>query len=427
MEKLLIRSVRILDPTSGFDGIGDILTEGGKIARVGQNLSCPPNACEISGSGLVAAPGLVDMHVHLRDPGQTEKEDILSGGRAAAAGGVTSLLCMPNTWPAADSPEVIRYIKEKAEHAAARVYPAAAVSKGLRGREPCDWRALKEAGAVALSDDGRPVESSAVMAAAMMAASELSLTVCAHCEDLSLSMGGKMNEGAVSAELGVKGVPAAAEDCGTAREIALAAAYDVPVHICHVSTKNSVAMIRDAKRRGVSVTAETGPHYFSLTELELLSRDADYRMSPPLRTEEDRIAVIEGLSDGTIDAIATDHAPHTPQEKSDFLAAPNGTVGMETSLAAGITYLVKPGFLTLAELVRLMTCSPAQILHLHAGTLHPGAPADLALFQPDEEWLVDPTLLHGKSRNAAFKGRTLTGRVHLTVCGGRVVFRAASD
>lgn len=422
MEKLLIRSARIIDPASGFDDIGDILTEGGKIARVGGNLPCPQGVREISGSGLVAAPGLVDMHVHLRDPGQTEKEDILSGGRAAAAGGVTSLLCMPNTSPAADSPEVIRYIKEKAEHAAARVYPAAAVSKGLRGREPCDWRALKEAGAVALSDDGRPVESSAIMAAAMKAAPELGLTVCAHCEDLSLSMGGKMNEGVVSAELGVKGVPAAAEDCGTAREIALAAAYGVPVHICHVSTKNSVAMVRDEKRRGVRVTAETAPHYFALTERELSARDADYRMSPPLRTEEDRLAVIEGLRDGTIDAIATDHAPHTPREKADFLAALNGAVGMETSLAAGITYLVKPGYLTLPQLLRLMTCAPAEILRLPAGTLREGANADFILFDPEERWVVDPAKLHGKSRNTVFKGKELIGCVKLTICRGSVVF-----
>ena len=427
MEKLLIRSARILDPASGFDAVGDILTEGGKIAQVGQNLPCPPDAREISGVGLVAAPGLVDMHVHLRDPGQTEKEDILSGCRAAAAGGVTSLLCMPNTSPAADSPEVIRYIKEKAEHAAARVYPAAAVSKGLRGHEPCDWRALKEAGAVALSDDGRPVESSAIMAAALKAAPGLGLAVCAHCEDLSLSAGGKMNEGAVSAELGVKGVPAAAEDCGTAREISLASAYGVPVHICHVSTKNSVVMVRDAKRRGVRVTAETAPHYFALTERELLSRDADYRMSPPLRTEEDRLAVIKGLCDGTIDAIATDHAPHTPREKTDFLAAPNGVVGMETSLAAGITSLVKPGYLTLPQILRLMTCAPAGILRLPAGTLREGANADFILFDPEEKWTVDPARLHGKSRNAVFKGRELTGRVKLTVCRGSVVFDGRNE
>ena len=422
MEKLFIRSARIVDPVSGTDAVGDILTADGKIAEIGCGLPCPPGAREISGSGLVAAPGLVDMHVHLRDPGQTKKEDIFSGCRAAAAGGVTSLLCMPNTSPAADSPEIIRYIVQKAERADARVYPAAAVSRGLRGAEPCNWRALREAGAVALSDDGRPVADSALMAAAMKAAPQLGLAVCAHCEDLSLSAGGKMNEGAVSAALGVKGVPAAAEDCGAAREIALAAAYGVPVHICHVSTKNSVAMIRGAKRRGVRVTAETAPHYFALTERELTARDADFRMSPPLRTEEDRLAVIEGLRDGTIDAIATDHAPHTLEEKADFFAAPNGVVGMETSLAAGITFLVKPGILTLPQLLRLMTCSPAGILHVPAGTLREGGNADLIMFDPQEQWTVDPAKLHGKSRNAVFKGKELTGRVKLTVCRGAVVY-----
>lgn len=424
MNRLLIRSAHIFGTASGTDFVGDLLAEDGKIVSVG---GCAPSsgAKVIDAHGLCAAPGLVDMHVHLRDPGQTQKEDILSGCRAAAAGGVTSLLCMPNTVPPADSPETVAYIREKAKSADARVYAAGSISQGLLGKEASDWRALKEAGAAALSDDGRPVLSSALMAAAMKAAPGLGLTVCAHCEDLSLTADGKLNEGAVSAALGVKGVPAAAEDCGTAREIALAAAYGVPVHICHVSTKNSVAMVRDAKQRGVPITAETCPHYFSLTEKELLSRDSDFRMSPPLRTEEDRLAVIEGLRDGTLDAIATDHAPHTPQEKADFLTAPNGAVGMETSFAAGMTYLVEPGYLTLPQLLRLMSLSPAKILHLPAGTLQPGGNADFFLFDPDETWEVIPEKLHGKSRNAVFKGKKLTGRVRLTVCRGKIVYRCA--
>ena len=233
-----------------------------------------------------------------------------------------------------------------------------------------------------------------------------------------------MNEGRVSRELGVPGVPAAAEDCGTAREIALAAAYGVPVHICHVSTATSVALIRDARRRGVPVTGETAPHYFSLTDEELRARDADLRMSPPLRTENDRRAVVEALRDGTLQAIATDHAPHTPAEKAVFEKAPNGAVGMETSLAAGITWLVRPGFLTLYQLIRLMSTSPARMLGLHAGTLASGAPADVVVFDPEESWKVDPDALHGKSRNAVFKGKTLTGRVKATICRGRFVFRA---
>lgn len=424
MNRLLIRSARIFASASESDFVGDLLAENGKIVSVG-GCAPVPGAEVIDAHGLCAAPGLVDMHVHLRDPGQTQKEDILSGCRAAAADGVTSLLCMPNTVPPADSPETVAYIREKAKNADARVYSAGSISKGLLGKEASDWRALKEAGAIALSDDGRPVLSSALMAAAMKAAPGLGLTVCAHCEDLSLAAGGKLNEGAVSAALDVKGVPSAAEDCGTAREIALAAAYGVPIHICHVSTKNSVAMVRDAKQRGVPVTAETCPHYFSLTEKELLSRDADFRMSPPLRTEEDRLAVIEGLRDGTLDAIATDHAPHTPQEKADFLTAPNGAVGMETSFAAGMTYLVKPGYLTLPQLLRLMSLSPAKILHLPAGTLQPGENADFFLFEPEETWEVIPEKLHGKSRNAVFKGQRLTGRVRLTVCRGKIVYRCA--
>ena len=278
------------------------------------------------------------------------------------------------------------------------------------------------AGAAALSDDGRPVINSLLMSKAMQKANELNMPVLSHCEDLFLSEGGKMNEGKVSEKLNVKGVPAAAEDCGTAREIALSAAYDVPVHICHVSTKTSVALIRDAKRRGVKVTAETDPHYFSLTEDELLKRDADYRMSPPLRTEDDRIAVIKGIKDGTIDAIATDHAPHTPKEKSDFLSSPNGSVGMETSLAAGITYLVNENYSTLNRLIELMSCTPARLLNINAGTISEGAPADLVLFSTDEKWIVDINKLHGKSKNALFKGKELSGKVKLTICGGKIVF-----
>ena len=421
MNRLLIRGARLLDPSNATDEIGDILVTDGVFAAVGGEIPCT-DAEAIDAQGLVAAPGLVDMHVHLRDPGFTEKEDILTGCYAAAAGGVTSLLCMPNTEPTVDTPETVRYILDKAQSADARVYVAAAITKGLKSEELNDLASLKSAGAVAMSDDGRPVVNTLLMARALRLAAELDMRVVSHCEDLFLSQGGKLNEGAVSERLGVKGVPAAAEDCGTAREISLAAAYGVPVHICHVSTKTSVALVRDAKRRGVRVTAETAPHYFALTENALLSRDADYRMSPPLRTEEDRLAVIEGLRDGTIDAIATDHAPHTPAEKSDFLSAPNGSIGMETSLAAGITYLVNGGLLTLTELLRLMSAAPAALLGIPAGSLAAGAPADLVLFDLGERWMVDPDRLHGKSRNAVFKGRELTGKVKKTICRGKIVF-----
>lgn len=420
MNDVLIKGATVVSPADGLNGALDILIRDGKIAAVGADLTADGEV--IDAAGLYAIPGLVDMHVHLRDPGQTAKEDILTGCRAAAAGGVTSLLAMPNTNPTTDSPETVRYILDKAKDADARVYVAASITKGLKSEEPTDLAALKAAGALGLSDDGRPVENTKYLSDAMKQAPALGMTVVAHCEDLFLADGGKINEGAVSRALGVKGIPAAAEDCGTAREIALAAAEDVPVHICHVSTRTSVALVRDAKRRGVKVTAETAPHYFSLTEQELLKRDADYRMNPPLRTEADVRAIIEGLADGTLDCIATDHAPHTPQEKADFEKAPNGSIGMETSLAVGVTYLVKTGILPFETLVEKMSVNPAKLLGIPAGTLAVGAPADIALVDLQEEWTVDPERLHGKSKNTPFKGKTLTGRVRRTLLGGKTVF-----
>lgn len=424
MGTLLIQNARVIDPSQNLNQTMDILTENGKIKAVGSSLTAEAEEI-MDASGLVAAPGLVDMHVHLRDPGFTHKEDILTGCAAAAAGGVTSLLAMPNTNPTADTPEIVRYILEKAESAPARVYVAGSISKGLRGEEASDWKALREAGAIALSDDGRPVLTARMMAEAMQAAPGLSLKIVAHCEDLSLAEGGILNEGEISWELGVPGIPAAAEDVGTAREIALAAAYGVPVHICHVSTKTSAALIRDAKRRGVPVTGETAPHYLLLTDEELLKQDADYRMNPPLRTEEDRHAMLEALCDGTLDAIATDHAPHSPEEKADFRKAPNGSVGMETSFAASYTALVKTGLLTLSGLINKMSTSPARILGIPAGTLAEGANADLVLIDEQAEWTVDPGRLHGKSKNTPFKGMTLTGKVMTTICRGKIVYRAS--
>ncbi len=419
MNKLLIRNVRILDPVNAVDETGDIFIRNGSFA--------PPERPDndtlvIDGSGLTAAPGLIDLHVHLRDPGQTEKEDILSGCRAAAAGGVTQLLAMPNTKPAVDSPETVRYILAKAENADAKVHVVGAITKGLGGHEATDIQALYDAGISALSDDGVPVLDTSIMVAAMKTAArpDIDIPVTAHCEDPYLA-GGKVNEGAVSEALGVKGMPCAAEDAGTARELALAESYGLPVHICHVSTAVSAAMIRAAKQRGVRVTAETAPHYLMLTEEALLKRDADYRMNPPLRTEHDRQAMIEALRDGTIDAVATDHAPHTPAEKSDFVQAPNGSVGMETSFAAAYTVLVKGGILSESELIEKMSVNPARILKTYGGTLSIGTPADLMLYR-EEEWTVDPEKLHGKSKNTPFKGMTLAAKVKLTVYHGRVVF-----
>ena len=419
--KTVIKNATVVSPADGLNGVCDILIEDGKIAAVGNDLTAER---VIDASGLTAVPGLVDMHVHLRDPGQTAKEDILTGCRAAAAGGVTSLLAMPNTNPTTDSPETVRCILDKAKNADARVYVAASVTKGLKSEEPTDLDALKAAGAVGLSDDGRPVVNTAYLRNAMNRAPKLGMTVVAHCEDLFLADGGKINEGEISAQLGVKGIPAAAEDCGTAREIALAAADNVPIHICHVSTATSVELIRDAKRRGVQVTAETAPHYFSLTEKELLKRDADYRMNPPLRTERDVQAITEGLLDGTLDAVATDHAPHTVEEKSDFVKAPNGSIGMETSFGVSYTYLVKTGLMTLSQLVEKMSLNPAKILGIPAGTLAVGANADIALIDTNEEWTVDVEKLHGKSKNTPFKGMTLTGKVKMTILGGKAVFES---
>ena len=422
MTKLLIKNARIIDPSNNFDREGDIFIDNGKISEIGKNLDVLDSEI-IDGDGLIAAPGLVDMHVHLRDPGFTYKEDIESGCRAAAAGGVTTVAAMPNTDPVIDSDEMVEYIIDASKNAKARVLPVAAVTAGQEGISLNDFDSLKKAGAVAFSDDGRPVSTAALMKSAMEKAQSIGLPVLAHCEDLSLSDGGLMNEGKVSESLGVKGIPNAAEDVGTAREIAIAASTDTSVHICHVSTAVSVDIIRTAKEEGVKVTAETCPHYFSFSDEELLKRDADYRMNPPLRTDCDQRAIVRGLVDGTIDVIATDHAPHTKEEKADFLNAPSGVSGLETSLAAGITYLVNKGCISMFMLLYKMSTVPARILGIDAGTLGIGSPADVVLFDPKEKWVVDPEKMHGKSNNTPFKGVELTGKVKYTICGGQIVYK----
>ncbi len=416
---LLLQNVRLIDPSQGVDCVQDLLLEDGKVSQIGEHLSADGMEV-VDGTGLVAAPGLVDMHVHLRDPGLTYKEDVFTGCRAAAAGGVTSLLAMPNTKPAMDTPETVRDLLERAKTADAAVYTAACITKGLQGEELTDLVGLRQAGAIALSDDGRPVINTRRLLEALEQAPALGMVITAHCEDLYLASGGLMHEGEVSRRLGVPGIPSAAEDCGTAREIAAAASVGAPIHICHVSTKGSVDLIRDAKARGVKVTAETCPHYLLLTDRALESRDADYRMNPPLRTEEDRLALIEGLKDGTLDAISTDHAPHSPEEKADFCKAPNGSIGMETSLAATLTAL--DGQLSLSEILAKMSWNPARILHIPAGTLAVGSPADVVLFDPEQRWTVDENALHGKSKNTPFKGMELKGKVAMTIFRGRVVY-----
>lgn len=420
--KLLIKRARLVDPSQGLNEVGDLFLENGTIREWGEDLfSLVSEADEVlDAQGLCAIPGLVDMHVHLRDPGFPQKEDVYSACRAAAAGGVTSLLAMPNTKPPMDDPNLVRDLLRRAKTADAQVFTAACVTKGLEGESLTNIAALKRAGAIALSDDGKPVKNTACLLEALRQGQEQGMLVTAHCEDLYLAEGGIMHLGTVSRQLGVKGIPAAAEDCGTAREIAAAASIDAPVHICHVSTRGSVALIRDAKARGVRVTAETCPHYLLLTQEALRSRDADYRMNPPLREEEDRISLIEGLRDGTIDAISTDHAPHTPGEKSDFLHAPNGSIGMETSLAASLTAL--EGVLSFSQVVEKMSVCPARLLGIPGGTLRPGSPADVALVDPERIWTVDENALHGKSKNTPFKGMRLKGKVVTTIFHGRKVY-----
>lgn len=423
MTELLFKNARVIDPAQNLDRVCDLLVTDGKVAMIGKNIVCK-TALKTDASGLILAPGLVDIHTHLRDPGFTEKEDILTGCAAAAAGGVTTLCAMPNTKPACDSAETIAYILEKAKHAKARVLPVAAITKGLAGIELTDMKALAAAGACAFSDDGVPVATAKQMAEALTIAAELNLPVLAHTEDRSLSAGGIMNAGALADALHADGIPNAAEDVGTAREIALlmSAPEHARLHICHVSTAGSAALIADAKQRGLSITAETCPHYFIFNEEKLKAKDADYRMNPPLRSEADRKAILHAVLDGTIDAIVTDHAPHTPAEKSDFYKAPNGVVGMETSFSASYTTLVRSGVMSISDLIRKMSLVPAQILGIDAGTLKIGARADLILIDERESWVVDPKQLHGKSENCVFKNCRLHSKVRMTVLNGEIVY-----
>lgn len=417
---MLIKNARVLDPAAGVDRVQDILIRGSRIAAVGQSLQDPGD--ELDASGLVACPGLIDMHVHLRDPGFTHKEDISSGCAAAAAGGFTAVACMPNTNPVTDSPEVLCYILESAQSAACKVYPVAAITAGMGGVALTNFAALKAAGAVALSDDGRPVESAELMARALTLAQQAGLPVISHCEDLKMIDGGMMHLGKVSAEIGVKGMDRRSEDSITLRECVLAEQTGGRVHIAHVSTAGSVEIIRAAKARGVRVTAETAPHYMMFTDELLRGRNANCRMNPPLRERADVEAVVSGVLDGTLDCIVTDHAPHTPEEKTDFLHAPNGIVGLETSLAAVLTELHHKRGVPLAAIVALMSTNPAQILGVAGGTLKVGAPADITLFDPDEQWVVDAQKFCSKSRNTPFHGMTLRGRVRYTILDGKIVY-----
>lgn len=420
--KLLIQHATVIDPSQRLHGVRDLLCEDGKVACISEHIDVPGVECTIDAKGLTLVPGLIDLHVHLRDPGLTHKEDILSGTTAAAAGGVTSVLCMPNTKPCIQDKKTVEYIRAAAKKA--KVYITGAITRDMAGKELNDFSAYREWGIKAVSDDGRPVENAKMMRDALMAADQNGLFVTSHCEDLNLIDGGIINEGEVSRALGVKGMSRVSEDYQTEREIALAEDTGTHVHIAHVSTVKATDAVRRAKARGVCVTAETAPHYFMYTDEKLYKMDADYRMNPPLRTEADRQAILEGILDGTFDCIVTDHAPHTPEEKADFFRAPNGAVGMETSFAASYTALCKPGHITIDRLIELMSCNPAKLLGIQAGSLAVGMPADFVLMDLDAEWVVDPDKLHGRSRNCVFKGETLTGKVIMTAVDGCFVYTA---
>ena len=422
MASILIRNARIISPADGLDRVGCVRVRDGVVADIGEKLDPQTGETILEAEGKILMPGLVDMHVHLRDPGFTHKEDILTGCEAAAAGGVTAVACMPNTKPVTDSVETVRYILEKAASAKARVYPVGAITKGLAGEDLTDMAALKAAGAVAVSDDGRPVPTARLMRAGMEKAEADGLLTISHCEDLDLIHGGIMHLGSVSRELGVPGMDRASEDAMTARELALAESAGTRIHIAHVSTAGAVGFIRSAKARGVRATCETAPHYFLLTHELLRKRDADYRMNPPLREESDVNAIREAVADGTIDCIVTDHAPHAASEKADFEKAPNGVVGLETSFAASYTGLVKTGVISLNRLVELMSVNPARILGIPGGCIRKGCPADLAIADLNQVWTVEPKALHSKSKNTVFKGMTFTGKIVCTLCGGEIVY-----
>ncbi len=421
--KLLIQKGRLVDPVGGIGGVMDILIEDGKLAVIGSDLR-ERDAQIIDARGLTVCAGLVDMHVHLREPGLEYKEDITTGTAAAARGGITSVACMPNTKPAVDSPEEVRYIlRRAAESCGVRVWPIGAVTMGEKGEALTDAQALKEAGAVALSDDGVPIQNANLMRDALIRAKRLGLTILSHCEDADMVCNYAVNEGRVSRALDLPGRPAIAEELMVMRDAMLSEETGAAVHICHISTAGSVDIVRQFKKKGVHITCETCPQYFTFTEDEVLTQGSMARVNPPLRTRQDVEAIIAGLKDGTIDAIATDHAPHSAQEKAKPLAeAPSGMVGLETSLAATLTALYHTGEMDLSDILKKMTFNPACILGIPKGRLSLGGEADFTVFDPNEAWTVDPEQFASKGRNTPFAGRELKGKVKYTIVGGKIVY-----
>ncbi len=428
-QTILIRGGRVIDP-GRFNGLADVLIENGKIVAVGPNLKIPAGKSGagptvVEATGKLVLPGFIDLHVHFREPGFEYKETIQTGTAAAAAGGFTSVCCMPNTNPVNDNQAVTEFILDQARATgSAHVFPVGAITKGSEGKELAEIGELRRSGCVAISDDGRPVMNSLVMRRAMEYALAFDLPVVDHCEDLHLSEGGCMNEGIVSTELGLPGIPAAAEDVQVARNVALAELTGARLHLAHVSTAGSVRMVREAKARGIRVTAEACPHHFSLTEEAVRGFDSHAKMNPPLRTKQDVQAIREGLRDGTIDVIATDHAPHAIQEKEqEFAAAPFGVVGLETALPLTLA-LVEEGVLSLERAIAALTTEPARVVGLKKGTLAPGADADVVVVDPEAQWVVEPARFRSKGRNTPFAGWKVKGQVALTILNGTIVFQA---
>jgi dihydroorotase len=427
MTQLLIRGGRVIDPASGRDEPADVLLAGGKVEAVGQGLGAPDGVETIDASGLVVAPGFIDLHTHLREPGQEELETIATGALSAVAGGFTAVCAMPNTDPVCDNQGVVGFVVSQAQRAGkARVYPIGAVSLGQKGQQLAEFGELVGAGAVAVSDDGHPVMSSHLMRTALEYAKVFGIPVADHCEEMSLAEGGAMHEGIVSTRLGLKGIPSAAAALLVARDILLAELTGGHVHLCHMSTRGSVELIRRAKDAGLRVTAEACPHHFTLTHEACDGYNTNAKMNPPLREDADREAIREALRDGTIDAIATDHAPHHYDAKErEFDQAPNGIIGLETAFPLANTELVRSGLLTLPQLVERMSTVPARIFGLPGGSLAKGAPADVVVLDPEVEWLVDPASFRSKSRNTPFGGRKVRGRAVATIVRGHIVFRQA--
>ena len=420
--RLLIRGGRVIDPANRIDEYLDILLADGKIARLGKNLPAE-DAQVLDAGGLAATPGLVDMHVHLREPGFEDKETVATGCAAAARGGVTTLVAMPNTRPATDCGEVVSLVRDKALPTGVNVLPAGAVTLGQKGEALTVFVALKAAGVPALTDDGVPIQNLALLRQALLQARALGLPLLDHCEDRDMVRNYAVNEGAVSRKLGLPGRPAVAEELQIMRDVMLAEDTGAHVHICHISTAKGVEIVRLAKARGVRVTCETCPQYFTLTEEEVLRQGAMARVNPPLRTQADVEGIRAGLMDGTIDAIVTDHAPHTAEEKSKPLPdAPSGMVGLETSLALALTGLYHTGLLPLSRVLALMSASPAALLGLDKGTLSLGRDADLVLFDPDQEWTIDKNQFVSKGRNTPFHGRAVRGKVKYTISRGNIIY-----